>query len=94
LKLPSWFWRIRFFKIFSIFSHSFAIISHWWRVPISFERTWILYPLGRFVPNLVKIDLVVQEKKSKIWKVNRRNDWHTTDTQKSSLELSAQVSKN
>ena len=50
-----------------------------------------------FVPSFVEIGLVVLEKKSKIGKVYRQTDgWtnrrRTTGNQKSSLELSAQVS--
>ena len=63
----------------------------------SFEQTWIPSTQGCFVPSLVKIGPVVLEKKSKIGKVYRQTDrrtdrrW-TTGDQKSSLELSAQVS--
>ena len=49
--------------------------------------SWILFIKGSFVSSLVKIDLVAQEKKMKMWKVDRR----TTGDHKSSLELLVQV---
>ena len=48
-------------------------------------------PQGCFVPSLVKISPVVLEKNWKIGKVYRQTDGQT-GAQKSSLELSAQVS--
>ena len=45
-----------------------------------------------FVPSLLEIGHVVLEKKIKLWNVYRRTDRRTTGDQKSSLELSAQVS--
>ena len=65
----------------------------------SFIQTWILITRGCFVPSLVKIGLLVLEKKSKIVKFYRRTDGQTDDgrrttgNQKSSFELSAQVSE-
>ena len=71
----------------------------------SFEQTWIPFNQEYFVPSLVEIGPVVLEKKMKMWKVYRQMDGQTdrqtdgrtdrrrtTGDQKSSLELSAQVS--
>ena len=49
----------------------------------SFEKTWIPFTQGYFVPSLVEIGPVVLEKKMKMWKVyrqtHRRTDRQTTD---------------
>ena len=67
----------------------------------SFEQTWITITQECFVPSLVEIGPVVLEMKMKMWKVYKQTDRgmdrqtvgrRTTGDQKSSLELSAQVS--
>ena len=65
----------------------------------SFEQTWMPFTQGYFVPSLVEVGPVVLEKKMKMGKVYRQTDgrtdgWtdrRTTGDQKSSPELSAQV---
>ena len=58
----------------------------------SFEKTWIPFTQGYFVPSLVEIGPVVLEKKMTMWKVYRQTYIRRmTGDQKSSLELSAQV---
>ena len=42
-----------------------------------FEKTWIPFTQGYFVPGLVEIGPVVLEKKMKMWKVYRQTDRRT-----------------
>ena len=83
----------KIFIRFNLFFLIFQLSSLWeWRGP-SFEKTWIPFTQGYYVPSLVEIDQVVLENKMKMWKVYRRTDRRTDEgDQKSSLELSAQVS--
>ena len=78
-----------------IYFHSFVIISLWKRMRSLFEKTWIPFIKGCFVPSLVEIGPVVLEKKKKMWKVynNDHEDGQQTNCdQKSSLDPLAQVS--
>ena len=79
LKLAQWFWGRRFLN----FDKVFSIILNY--LPLENQG-------GCFVPSLVEIDPVVFEKKLKIGKVYRQTDRQLTGDQRSSLELSAQVS--
>ena len=96
LKLTKWFRRRRFL----VFRYNFNILL---LSPLgkgcgpSFGQTWIPSTKGCFVPCLAWIGPVVL-KKMKMWKVNRQthrrtNRRRTKSDQKSSLELSALVSK-
>jgi hypothetical protein len=60
LKLAIWFWR-KYEKNFNVLLYPLGE-----GLSPSFEETWIPSPQGWFVPNLVKIDPVVLEKKSKM----------------------------
>ena len=91
-------------KIFKSYQFIFIIskLSPLWEgCGPSFQQTWIPFTQGYFVPSLVEIGPVVLEKKIKMWKVYRQTDgWtdgrtdrrRTTGDQKSSLELTAEVS--
>jgi hypothetical protein len=97
LKLTSLFWR-RFLKIFSVFFFFFTCLQ---LSPLgerdcrSFEQFWFPFTYGWFVTTLIEICPAVLEKKSKM-QVLQTDGW--TDSrqikgdQKSSLELSAQMS--
>ena len=86
LKLAQWFWRRTFFLLLSMYFRYFVIISPWKRLGPSFEQTWIPFTLNENGP-------VVLEK-MKMWKVyyGQTNSRRTPGDQKSSLELSGQVS--
>ena len=78
----------------------FVIISPWRRAgPFIHNKIWIPSTQGCFVWSLVEIGSLVLEKKPKKWKVyndtnNNDDDGQRTNfDQKSSLELSAQLSK-
>ena len=93
LKLAQWFWRWRFCQCIFAISQLSPFAKG--RGP-STEQTWIPFTQGWFVPSLVEIGPLVLKKKMDMWKVYRRTDGQThrrtTGDQKSSLELSAQVS--
>ena len=58
----------------------------------TFEQTWIHVTQGCFVPSLVEIGPVVLKRKMKMWRFkDRRTDRHTIGSQKSLLELLAQL---
>ena len=97
-----WFRMAQWFLRRSFFYFPQCIFAVWLLSPLgkmhgpSFEQTSIPYTQVWFVPILIKIGPVVLEKR-KNWKVyrqiDRRSDGRrTTGHQKSSLELSAQVS--
>ena len=46
----------------------------WEFIGSSFEKTWIPFTKGCFVPRLVEIHPVVLEKKMKMWKIYDNND--------------------
>ena len=106
LKFALWFWIWRFLNFTNIF-FAISILSPFRELngsfttlllsPIgkgwgpSFERTWIPFSQGCFVPSLVKIGPVFLEKKMKKWKVydnnNDDNGPQTNCDRKSSLRL-------
>ena len=97
-----WNWRSGSgWEDFKISSNVFLLFGNYLPgVGSSFEKNWIPFTQGYFVPSLVEIGPVGLEKKMKMLKVygNDNNDDKNNDgqranfDQKSSLEPSAQVS--
>ena len=87
------------FLISSMYVHYLVIISPWKRAGPSFEQTWIPFTQGCFVPCLDEIGPCSgsgEEWKCEKFTDRRTDRWtdrrRTKGDQKSSLELSAQVS--
>ena len=88
MKLEQWIWRRRFFVVFNVFFTISQLSPLWEGRGPSVEQSWIPFTQGYFVPSLVEIGPWKCEKITDGWTDRRR----TTADQKSSLELSAQVS--
>jgi hypothetical protein len=64
LNLASWFWRRRFFEIFSVYLLFCYYLPLEMGNPLYLDK--LESPQGWFVPSLVKIGSMVLEKKSKM----------------------------
>ena len=98
VEIGVWFWRRILFK----FVNKFFLFPYYLPLQkgmaLHLKKILIPFTQGCFVSSLVEIGLVVWEKKNKMSKVYNNNDKNNNDgqrtnfDQKSSLELSAQVS--